>query len=138
MKPTGCAANIHRSNENQDAELRRLRELADSAHGIAADPASTGKFAWGHTYRRWSSFFAQSSLDNLAQAKARVHLASGMDDQHVPILSTEVLYAGLCARGRDVTMRRVPGAGHNLAPAGRPTPAAQKEYDAFMAWFEAN
>jgi dipeptidyl aminopeptidase/acylaminoacyl peptidase len=59
-----------------------------------------------------------------------------MQDNSVPILSTEVLYAQLRAQGKDVTFRRVPAAGHSLAPEGRPIPEAQKEYDAFMAWFE--
>lgn len=35
-----------------------------------------------------------------------------------------------------VTFRRIPSAGHNLAPEGRPVPEAQQEYDAFMTWFE--
>ena len=101
-----------------------------------ADPKSTSKYAWGHTYLRWSSFFAQSTLDKLARAKARVYLASGMQDKSSPILSTEAMYAQLRAQGRDVTFSRVPMAGHSMVPEGRPMPEAQKEYDAFMAWFE--
>jgi dipeptidyl aminopeptidase/acylaminoacyl peptidase len=46
------------------------------------------------------------------------------------------MYAQLRAQGRDVTFRRVPMAGHSLAPEGKPIPEAQKEYDAFIAWFE--
>lgn len=130
------AANIYRANDSDEDKLRHLRELDETFSAISAEPASTSKFAWGHTYLRWSSFFAQSTANNLAHSKARVYLASGMQDNSVPILSTEVLYAQLRAQGRDVTFRRVPSAGHNLAPQGRPIPEAQKEYDAFMAWFE--
>lgn len=59
-----------------------------------------------------------------------------MQDDSTPILSAEVLYAQLRTQRSDVTFRRIPSAGHNLAPEGRPVPEAQKEYDAFMAWFD--
>jgi predicted esterase len=130
------AANIYRSTDSDEIKLARLQELDATFSAISADPKSTTKFAWGHPYLRWSSFFAQSTSENLAHSKARVYLASGMQDNSVPILSTEVMYAQLRAQGRDVTFRRVPMAGHSLAPEGKPLPEAQKEYDAFMAWFE--
>jgi len=130
------AANIHRSDAADVDKVRALQELDAIVTGINADPASTTKFAWGHTYLRWSSFFAQSSSDNLAHAQARVYLASGMRDNNVPILSTEVMYAQLRAQGRDVTFRRVPTGNHSLQADGVPFPEVQKEYDAIMAWFE--
>lgn len=130
------AANIYRANGSDDDKLKLLQELDRTYSAIAADPNSTSKFAWGHSYLRWSSFFAQSTATNLAHSKARVYLASGMQDDSVPILSTEVLYAQLRTQGRDVTFRRIPLAGHELVPEGRPVPEAQQEYDAFMAWFE--
>lgn len=130
------AANIHRTDDSDAAKLRRLQDVDATLRAIDADPRSADKFAWGHTYLRWSSFFAQSTLDNLARSNARVYLVSGMQDESVPIQSTEVLYAQLRAQGRDVTFRRVPAAGHNLVPPGRPITDAQQEYDGFMAWFE--
>ena len=130
------AANIYRSNGSDEEKLRQLQEVDATFTAIRADPASGSKFAWGHPYLRWSSFFAESPAENLAHAKARVYLASGMQDRNVPILSTEVMYAQLRAQGRDVTFRRVPSGGHDLAPVGRPIPEAQKEFDAFMAWFD--
>lgn len=130
------AANIHRSSDSDEIKALRLQELDATYAAIAADPNSTSRFAWGHPYLRWSSFFAQSTMDNLAQSKARVYIAAGMQDNSVPILSTEVLYTQLRVQGRDVTIRRVPLAGHSLVPDGRPMPEAQKEYEAFMAWFD--
>jgi predicted esterase len=130
------AANIYRSSDSDEVKLVRLRELDATFSAISADPKSSTKFAWGHPYLRWSSFFAQSTAENLAHSKARIYLASGMQDNSVPILSTEVMYAQLRSQGRDVSFRRVPMGGHTLAPEGQPMPAAQKEYDAFMAWFE--
>lgn len=130
------AANVYRSNGSDEDKLKQLQELDQTYSAIAADPTSTSKFAWGHPYLRWSSFFARSTAENLAHSKARVYLASGMQDNSTPILSAEVLYAQLRTQGRDVTFRRIPSAGHNLAPEGRPVPEAQQEYDAFMTWFE--
>jgi predicted esterase len=130
------AANIHRSSMADADKVRALQELDATVDNINGDPASTARFAWGHSYLRWSSFFAQSSSDNLAQSKARVYLASGMQDSSVPILSTEVLYAQLRAQGRDVRFRRVADGNHSLQPEGVPFPEVQKEYDSIMTWFE--
>lgn len=134
------AAGIQRSNDSDEKKLERLRELDETFSAVGADPKSTSKFLWGHTYLRWSSFFAQSTIDHLSKSRARVYLASGMQDRAVPILSTEVLYAGLRAQGRDVRFRRVPDAGHGLVKDGLSREEAGMadvaEYDAIMAWFE--
>ena len=130
------AANIYRFNDDDDEKLRRLQELDATVSNINADPTSTSKFAWGHTYLRWSSFFAQSSADNLSHARARVYLGSGMRDNSTPILSTEVMYAQLRSQGRDVTFRRVPLGGHGVVPDNVPYKESQKEFDAVKAWFE--
>jgi dipeptidyl aminopeptidase/acylaminoacyl peptidase len=130
------ASNIYRSSDDDAGKLRRLQEIDAIVTEINADPKSTTKFAWGHTYLRWSSFFAQSSVYNLSQSKARVYLVSGMRDNSVPILSTEVIYAQLRAQGRDVTFRRVPLADHSLIPEGGSFAQVRPEYDALMAWFE--
>ena len=133
-------ANAYRTGDREgsgdDDTLARLRDIDATVDAINADPRSSVKFAWGHTYLRWSSFFAQAPGENLVQSKARVWLASGMRDDSVPVLSTEVAYARLRALGRDVTFRRVPRAGHNLMPEGGTFADVQKEYDAVMAWFE--
>jgi predicted esterase len=130
------AVKIYRSPDADEVKLVRLQELDATLNAISADPKNTSKFVWGHTYLRWSSFFAQSPVDNLAHSKARIYLVSGMQDSMVPILSTEMMYAQLRAQGRDVTFRRLPLAAHNLVPEGRDITESQKEYDAFMAWFE--
>ena len=130
------AVRIYRSQDADELKLLQLQELDATFNAISADPKSTSKFAWGHTYLRWSSFFAQSPVENLAHSKARIYLVSGMQDAMVPILSTEMMYAQLRTQGRDVTFRRLPLAAHNLVPEGRDITESQGEYDAFMAWFE--
>jgi predicted esterase len=128
-------ANVQRGAASDEDKLAALREIDATVDAIRAEPRSIDKFAWGHTYLRWSTFFAQAPGEDLVQSKARVYLASGMKDESVPILSTEVTYARLRALGHDVTFRRVPNAGHGLVPPGGTMNDVQKEYDAIMAWF---
>ena len=129
------AANIHRPGNDDAIKIRKLQEFDATFDQIRADPGSTNKLVWGHTYLRWRSFMAQSSVENLAQARARIYLVSGMRDENVPILSTEVLYAQLRAQGRDVSLRRVPAADHGLVPEGGSMTQAQPEYDAIIDCF---
>jgi pimeloyl-ACP methyl ester carboxylesterase len=131
------ALNAYAGPGGDEDKLRRLRELDATVDAILADPRSTDKFYAGHTYLRWSSFFAQSHGEDLAQSKARVYLVSGMHDASVPILSTESAYARLRGLGRDVTFRRIPDADHALMAPGATMPDTQQEYDAIMAWFDA-
>ena len=128
-------ANAYRAGTSDDDTLARLADIDATVDAINAEPRSSVKFAWGHTYLRWSTFFAQAPGENLVQSKARVWLASGMRDDSVPVLSTEVAYTRLRALGRDVTFRRVPRAGHGLMAEGGSMADVQKEYDAIMAWF---
>ena len=125
------------AQEGSDAErLRRLQELDATYSAIAADPGSGSKFAWGHPFKRWSSFFKESSLAHLARSTARVYIVSGMRDTNVPTLSTEALYADLRTRGRDVQIRRIPDAGHDLLQPGAGYGGLEKEYAAILQWFE--
>jgi pimeloyl-ACP methyl ester carboxylesterase len=134
------AAAIHASKDSDEDKLQRLRELDATVDAIRAEPASTSRFFMGHPYLRWSSFFAHSEAEELAHSRARVYLVNGMQDRSVPMLSAEVLYAGLRAQGRDVRLRRLPRVGHSLVEDSLPLEgkrAAQKaEYDAILAWFE--
>ena len=128
--------NAYAQGADDADRLRRLQELDTTYAAIAADPDSASKFVCDHPYKRWSGFFKASSIDNLAHAKARVYIVSGMRDVNVPTLSSEVLFAELKMRGRDVQIRRIPGAGHDLLQPGAGFGDLQKEYDAVLRWFE--
>ena len=129
------AANAYRAGGSDEDVQARLADIDATVDAINADPRRTDKFAWGHTYLRWSTFFAHAPGEDLVQSKAHVWLASGMRDTSVPIMSTEVAYARLRALGRDVTFRRVPRADHGLVPEGGSMADVQKDYDAIMTWF---
>jgi pimeloyl-ACP methyl ester carboxylesterase len=92
--------------------------IYDTWKNIQADPYSTSKFFAGHPYRRWSTFFSSSVLQELLRSKARVYIAHGDKDGSVPVASFDVLRAELTAGGRDVTAERLDGADHGLNRAG--------------------
>lgn len=113
-----------------------LADLDTKVHAIAADPASSTAFAWGHPYKRWTSFFRVDPGEELLRSKARVYLAFGTADNAVPALSQEVAVAKLMAANRDVTVRRVPDADHSLRQAGAANFAdLDKESRAALDWF---
>ena len=126
----------YKTSSNDEEASRKLAELDATRKRIFASPDSAKNFAWGHTYKRWSSFFRASSTNNLLKSRARVYVASGMQDINVPILSTESMVSELQVSGRDVTLRRVLNAGHNLLPEGAQYSELDAEYQRIMKWFE--
>jgi pimeloyl-ACP methyl ester carboxylesterase len=115
---------------------RCIAEVERQARAIAAAPQSATDFAWGHPYRRWSSFFRVDPGEALLRSRARVYLAFGTADASVPPLSQELVAARLIAAGRDVTVRRVPDAGHGLTSAGaRDFSEADREFRLALDWF---
>ncbi|HEX7987001.1 MAG TPA: prolyl oligopeptidase family serine peptidase [Duganella sp.] len=125
----------YRTSTNDDEIQVKLDELEEQRRKIAASPDSADDFAWGHPYKRWSSFFRTSSTQNVLGSSAKVYLVSGMQDQSVPILSTESMASELIALGRDVTVRRIPRAQHNLVPEGQPWTVSDPEYGRILEWF---
>lgn len=97
---------------------RCLDAVENTARAIAKDPHSATRFAWGHPYKRWTSFFAADPGEQLLRSKARVYLAFGTADTAVPALSQEIMVAKLLGAGRDVTVRRVVDGDHTLRQAG--------------------
>jgi len=119
-----------------DADIKaRLDELEATREKIAADPDSAKVLAWGHPYKRWSSFFRASSTQSLLKSQARVYIVGGMKDTSVPMLSGEAMAAELLGAGRDVTLRRIPNAGHNLLPAGAAAGNMWPEYQRIVEWY---
>jgi dienelactone hydrolase len=82
---------------------------------IAQDPESTTKFAWGHPYRRWSSFCSTSTAEEIKKTSAKLFIAHGTEDKSVPYQSFEVLRAELVANNREAHFEIVDGGGHDFA-----------------------
>ena len=115
---------------------RCLAQVEAQLHAITAMPDSATEFAWGHPFKRWTSFFKADPAEALMHSRARVYVGFGTADRSVPALSQEIMVAKLLAAGRDVTVRRVPDAGHSM---GNPGPhefeQVNQEYRAALAWF---
>jgi|SRR5579864_2872590 len=118
---------------NPDAQVAKL--LAEVAE-IRSDPDNSEKFFLGHPYRRWSSFWKSSTLEELLRTRARIFIAQGTADQNVSVTAFDVLYAGLLAQDRDVTARRIAGADHGFGFANDPSRDGWNEiYLAVRNWF---
>lgn len=89
---------------------------------IRADPESPTRDFFGHPYRRWSSFLADSPMAALAGSSAKVFLAQGELDRAVSRESFEMLAAQLLAADRAPAVHLVAGADHSFAlvPLGTP------------------
>ena len=111
-----------------------LKAVEAQARAIRADPQSVTRFAWGHPFRRWTSFFAVDPGVELVRSRARAYLAIGGEDQSVPALSQEVAVAKLLAAGRDVTVQRVVEGDHALAGAGGGLDALDAEMRRALDW----
>lgn len=113
-----------------------LQDVENKARAISRKPHSATDFAWGHPYKRWSSFFRIEPSEELLRSKARVYIAFGTADKAVPALSQEIMVAKLLAAGRDVTVRRVPDADHSLRlPEAMDVADMDREYRAALTWF---
>jgi pimeloyl-ACP methyl ester carboxylesterase len=93
-----------------------LKEWAE----IQKDPMSADKLAWGHPFRRWSTFLATSPVKELLRSKAKVMAVQGMADKSVSPRSVDVLEAELRSQGREVVVKRIENAGHDFAKPGQP------------------
>jgi predicted esterase len=85
---------------------------------IRADPESATRDFFGHPFRRWSSFLADSPIAALAHTPAKVFLAQGERDQAVSRASFDALAAQLTAAGRAPAVHLMAGADHSFALAG--------------------
>ena len=106
---------------------------------IRTDPESATRSFFGHPYRRWSTFLADSPIDALKEIAAKVFLAQGELDRAVTRESFEVLAAQLTAAGRAPTVHLVPGADHSFAltSASPPRDGWAEMLGAVLRWFLA-
>lgn len=105
---------------------------------IKADPMSTEKFAWGHPYRRWSTFLSTSVIEEVARGSYKVFMAAGSRDQAVPISGFHTAVKELKAKGRKFESLLVEGADHGFAKpedGGKPD-GLFKVMESVLAWYE--
>lgn len=109
---------------SDDPEVRARYILSEYAK-VLADPTSTTNQFMGHPYLRWSSFLATSPMEQLARTNARIYIAQGGVDKAVYPISARMLYAGLLAKGKDVTLDWVPNGDHGFSTSTDGKPSSQ-------------
>lgn len=114
------ASTPHRPDEPEEGRNERTMRVIAEWRKIAADPESTSRMAWGHPYRRWSSFMAHSPAASLEQIATTtpMFLAHGTADRSSPIESFDAAVARVLVAGGDPVIRRIPGVDHGFAPVG--------------------
>lgn len=100
---------------------QRVETLMEDWKQVLDAPEATDQFILGHTHLRWSSFLASSPIEAILKSKAKVFIAQGTIDRKTLPASSEVLYAELLARGRDVTYLRVENGDHAFMTEGDTT-----------------
>ncbi|MCW5753676.1 MAG: hypothetical protein KIT24_03080 [Phycisphaeraceae bacterium] len=112
----------------------RAAWVIDGWREVQADPDAEDRFWLGHPHRRWSSFLSTSPIEALHRTKARVFLAQGTADCATIVTASDMAYAELLARGRDVTYMRVEGGDHGFFTPGD-TQGWRRVHEAAAAWF---
>lgn len=113
-----------------------ITRIENQVRKILKNPASATEFAWGHPYKRWSSFFQLDPTENLLRTKAKIYLMFGTADQATPAISQEIIVAKLLSAGRDIQIRRIHDVGHMLLPKNSTNfDPLNKEYDLAFKWF---
>lgn len=91
---------------------QRVDSFLEDWQAVMQDPTATDKFVLGHSHLRWSSFASSSPVAAILESKAKVFIAQGTSDTNSLPASSEMLYAELLARDRDVTYERIEGGDH--------------------------
>lgn len=116
-------ASARRRAANAELAAEAAMRIETQAAAIFADPDSIERLAWGHPFRRWSSFLRGSTLVDLRGSTAEIHLAHGSADAVVPLDGFEALVAGLAESGHRARTLRVAGGDHSLNAPGQVSPA---------------
>ncbi len=127
--------------ESVDARNERVQQIYNTWAAIQRDPGAIDKSAWGHPYKRWSSFMAVSPVESLlaTDPRTQLFLAHGTADPAVPIASFDAGLAILASKGRTAVVRRVAGADHGFTQPGEPTGSGMKAIFAeAVTWFLRN
>jgi predicted esterase len=134
-------ATIRKSNQNRPVNEREAaaNQIFKNHRQILNDPDNWQSFMWGHPFRRWTSFLATSTLEQLKKSSAKIYLAHGTEDTSVPIEAFDVNLAEMLRMNRVVVPDRREGARHNLNKPGQNGPEGMREVlSAVGDWFMTN
>jgi predicted esterase len=117
----------------------RVQYVLDEWKKILADPLNTGKFFFGFSYLRWSSFMKTSCLEQLQNCNVKIFIAQGLKDENLDPASADQLYAHLLSKGKDVTYDRVENGDHGYNDKSNPGfNGWRAEMQKVINWFLTN
>ncbi|MGH9935573.1 MAG: alpha/beta fold hydrolase, partial [Blastocatellia bacterium] len=91
---------------------KEIAALLEQFKAIFAEPKSTTKFWAGHTYLRWSSFFAPA-LDDLLPLDIPIYVSATADDVNGSVESSDLVQLEFIRRGKkNLTYKVYPRADH--------------------------
>lgn len=104
---------------------------------ILKDPDSITKFAYGHPFRRWSSFLKTSTMEQALRSSAKIYIAQGTADKNSYPLSADIFHTNMVASGRNVTYEKIEGADHGFSKPGaaKPYEGFQRVLEHVLDWF---
>jgi pimeloyl-ACP methyl ester carboxylesterase len=126
---------VTRRRSGTDGGDAAVQTMLSEYDAIRLDPEGVD-IVWGHPHRRWTSFLATSTLEELRRSSARIFLAHGTADDTVPIESFDMMCAELHRDGRDITIERIEGADHRLCrPDEMQEVAITRIFERVIDWF---
>lgn len=102
------------TRHNQGVGGADLPQTLDIFSNIARHPAAIDRFAWSHTYLRWSTFGRACDTDFLMQWEGPVFIAYGTLDADLDITGLEALRIGREMNGLPTRAIRLIGGDHGL------------------------
>lgn len=82
------------SRESIDSLMRMAKE-------IYANPTSTDRFWFGHTYLRWASFTKNNPTQNIMSLNIPVYIVAASNDRNTSVLGTDYLYLESITQGKN-------------------------------------
>ncbi|HMH64315.1 MAG TPA: hypothetical protein VK515_01940 [Rhizomicrobium sp.] len=96
-----------------------IKDTLDLIEQIRLHPDSTDKFAWGQTYRRWSTFGDHCSTGQFERHRRLLFLAYGTNDPGADVISIEGLARSRRRASLPVEVVRIEGGNHGLSFGNR-------------------
>jgi pimeloyl-ACP methyl ester carboxylesterase len=111
-----------------------LESVITQLRRIDRHPDSSKLLAFGHPCRRWTSFLATSSLDELLRADVTTLIVHGTRDVVAPVAGARLTYLELLRRDRPATLVEF-DAGHDLfMPSADRTTALRRVFGQVVDW----
>ncbi|MDW3646276.1 MAG: hypothetical protein R8P61_04360 [Bacteroidia bacterium] len=84
---------------SEEEAQRQVDSLFQVAEKIYAEPQSTDKKWWGHSYKRWASFTARDPLTVMGDLDIPIYFANGSKDKY-SVLSADYIKLEFIRRGK--------------------------------------